>query len=69
MRRLTPRETEVFHLLRQGLSNREIGERMFIEESSVKMHVTNLFKKTGFTSRAKLIYGAAEILGSLPRGG
>jgi DNA-binding NarL/FixJ family response regulator len=54
---LTRRETEIRDLIVQGLTNKEIGQRLFIEETSVKFHVTNLFKKTGNKSRAQLIAG------------
>ncbi|MBM7505934.1 response regulator transcription factor [Agromyces aurantiacus] len=44
---LTNREREVLGLLAEGLSNRAIGDRLFITERTVETHVTNLFTKLG----------------------
>lgn len=52
---LTERECEVFHLLLQGKSNREIAETMFISENTVKTHVKNIFRKYKVSSRMELV--------------
>lgn len=51
---LTPTELEVARLVAQGLSNPEIGRRMFISTNTVKAHVSHVFAKLGISSRAQL---------------
>jgi DNA-binding NarL/FixJ family response regulator len=50
---LTPREVEV--LIGEGLSNREIGERLVLGQATVKTHVNRIFAKTGVQSRAQAV--------------
>jgi DNA-binding NarL/FixJ family response regulator len=57
--RLTPREREVFELLRQGLSNREIAKLLFIEESTARVHTHHIYDKLGTRSRVALTVQAA----------
>jgi DNA-binding NarL/FixJ family response regulator len=52
---LTARELEVFRLITQGLSNAEIGEQLFISDTTVKTHVTRLLLKLGLRDRAQAI--------------
>lgn len=52
---LTQREQEVLTLLVQGLSNREIGEKLFISEGTVKTHIHNIYQKAGVSSRLQLM--------------
>lgn len=52
---LTPREAEVLTLIAGGLSNREIQERLFVSEATVKTHINNIFSKTGARDRAQLV--------------
>jgi DNA-binding CsgD family transcriptional regulator len=56
---LTRRETEVFELLRTGVSNREIARVLFIEESTVKAHAHRIYDKLGVRSRNALAIQAA----------
>jgi DNA-binding CsgD family transcriptional regulator len=56
---LTRRETEVFQLLRTGVSNREIARMLFIEESTVKAHAHRIYDKLGVRSRNALAVQAA----------
>jgi DNA-binding CsgD family transcriptional regulator len=52
---LTAREVEVVRLVWNGLSNREVGERLFISEHTVKDHLKNVLRKMGVLSRAEMI--------------
>jgi two-component system nitrate/nitrite response regulator NarL len=52
---LTPRESEVLHLLGQGLSNRRIAERLAISEHTAKFHVNAILGKLGAQSRAEAV--------------
>lgn len=51
---LTQRENEVAHLAAQGLSNREIGKRLYISENTVKSRLKSIFDKLEINSRALL---------------
>ncbi len=50
---LTPREWEVLELIAQGLSNEEIGNKLFISLHTVKTHVYNIFRKLDMTHRVQ----------------
>jgi len=50
---LTPREEEILKLLATGESNREIGNRLFISEQTVKNHVASIFRKLHVNDRTK----------------
>ncbi|MDH4102685.1 MAG: LuxR C-terminal-related transcriptional regulator, partial [Thermoleophilia bacterium] len=52
--RLSPREREVFELLRERLTNRQIAKLLFIEESTVKAHAHHIYDKLGTRSRTTL---------------
>jgi DNA-binding CsgD family transcriptional regulator len=52
---LSPREREIALLLLKGLSNKEIGEKLFIELSTVKIHVHRILKKLGVGNRTQLV--------------
>lgn len=52
---LTDREAEVLGLVAQGLTNRQIGERLFISGKTVSVHVSNLLAKLGVASRAEAV--------------
>jgi DNA-binding NarL/FixJ family response regulator len=51
---VTPREQEVLQLVRQGLTNREIAETLFISEGTVKTHVTHLLARFNLRNRSQL---------------
>jgi DNA-binding NarL/FixJ family response regulator len=52
---LTPRERETLELLGQGLSNRDIGERLGISEHTAKFHVAAILAKLGASSRTEAV--------------
>lgn len=52
--RISPRELEVLELIAEGYGNREIGERLFISERTVKSHVTHLLEKLELRDRTQL---------------
>ncbi len=62
---ITPREHEVLRLIADGLSNREIGEKVFISENTVKTHSSRLFDKLGVSRRVQAVQRARE-LGLVP---
>jgi DNA-binding NarL/FixJ family response regulator len=57
---LTERELEVLALMKEGLNNREIGERLVISGSTVKNHVSSILSKLGTTSRTQAVALAVE---------
>ena len=52
---ITPRELEVLQLIAQGLSNREIAERVFVSENTIKTHSSRLFEKLGAKRRTQAV--------------
>ncbi|MDT9594147.1 response regulator transcription factor [Nocardioides zeae] len=58
---LTERELEVLQLLARGHSNRAIGERLFISETTAKFHVGNILRKLEVSRRAEAVYAASKL--------
>lgn len=58
--RLSPQETQIAELAAQGLSNREIGQRLFLSHRTVSSHLYRMFPKLGIAARGQL----AEALSS-----
>ncbi|MGW9554767.1 helix-turn-helix transcriptional regulator [Nocardiopsis sp. NPDC055551] len=58
---LTPREAEVLTQVAKGLSNREVGEALFISAKTVSVHVTNLMAKLGVNNRTAAVARAREL--------
>jgi LuxR family maltose regulon positive regulatory protein len=58
---LSDREVEVLHLIAQGLSNREIGEKLFLALITVKGHNRNIFRKLQVRRRTEAVARAREL--------
>jgi two-component system, NarL family, response regulator DevR len=56
----TEREREVVELVSCGLTNAEIGRRIFVSESTAKFHVRNVMRKLDVHSRAEVAYAAGK---------
>ena len=59
---LSGREKEVVAALSEGLSNREIGARLYISEDTVKRHLSHIFKKLGVHDRVGLLLQATDLV-------
>jgi len=57
---LTPREREVLRLLAEGLSSKEIAERLYVGSGTVRTHVVNIFTKLGVHSRLQALVFAVR---------
>jgi DNA-binding NarL/FixJ family response regulator len=65
---LTGREREILFLLGEGLANKEIAYRLGLAEGTVRIHVHNIYQKTGIPSRMALIAAALAYLERRPKG-
>lgn len=57
---LTKKETEILNHICTGLTNKEIAQKLYISEQTVKSHCNHLFKKFGVSSRLKLAINAPK---------
>jgi DNA-binding CsgD family transcriptional regulator len=57
---ITPRELEILEAMAAGMSNREIGERLFVSENTVKTHAARLFDKLSAQRRTQAVQRAKE---------
>lgn len=62
---ITPREREILELIANGLSNREIAERLFVSENTVKTHSSRLFDKLSAKRRTQAVQIGKE-MGLIP---
>jgi len=53
LRDLTPQQARILYLIAEGLTNKQIAERLFLAEKTVKNHVTGLLAKLGVTHRTQ----------------
>ncbi len=58
---LSEREREILDLIAEGLTNRQIGERLFLAEKTVKNYVSNLLAKLGMQRRTQAAVFGAEV--------
>ena len=65
---LTPRQREVFELIVQGMSNKEIARNLQLAEGTVKIHIKALFAKLGVRRRAAVAVAGTRLLSSPERG-
>ncbi len=52
---ITPRELEILELIAKGMSNREIAEKLFVSENTVKTHSSRVFDKLGAKRRTQAV--------------
>lgn len=57
---LTPREIDIVKMVASGIGNREIGEKLFITEGTVKTHLHSVYEKLGLKGRVQLAKYAQE---------
>jgi DNA-binding CsgD family transcriptional regulator len=62
---ITRRELEILELIAQGMSNREIAEKLFVSENTVKTHSSRIFDKLGAKRRTQAVQMGKEF-GLLP---
>jgi NarL family two-component system response regulator LiaR len=58
---LTPRELEILERIAEGLSNKEIAERLFVSENTVKTHSSRVFDKLGAHRRTQAVQRGKEL--------
>ena len=58
---ITRRELEILELIAQGMSNREIADKLFVSENTVKTHSSRLFDKLGARRRTQAVQIGKEI--------
>ena len=59
--RLTDQERKILDLIAEGLTNRQIGERLFLAEKTVKNYVSNLLAKLGMERRTEAAVFATKL--------
>jgi DNA-binding NarL/FixJ family response regulator len=61
---LSPRELEVARLVARGLTNKQIGEALFVSERTAENHVQHILVKLGFSNRSQIAVWTTEELAS-----
>jgi DNA-binding NarL/FixJ family response regulator len=64
---LTDQERRILRLIGEGMTNRQIGERLFLAEKTVKNYISGLFAKLGMERRAQAAAYAARVFSADPR--
>jgi DNA-binding NarL/FixJ family response regulator len=59
--KLSSREVEIISLIRQGFSNKEVAEKLFIATDTIKYHIKNIYRKLQISSRSELILRYQEL--------
>ena len=59
---ISKRELEVLEFMASGLSNKEIGEKLFVSENTVKTHVSRLYEKLDVKRRTQAIEKAKRLI-------
>ena len=62
---ITKRELEILELMARGMSNREIAEKLFVSENTVKTHSTRLFDKLSAKRRTQAVQ-IGKVMGLIP---
>ena len=62
LRALTPQERRILELVAEGLTNRQIGEKLFLAEKTVKNYVTSILTKLGLERRTQAAVLASKLL-------
>jgi len=63
LRSLTPQERRILELIAEGMTNRQIGEQLFLAEKTVKNYVTSILSKLGMERRTQAAVLASKLLG------
>ncbi|MEU1711227.1 response regulator transcription factor, partial [Streptomyces sp. NPDC005706] len=66
---LTDREREILALIGEGLTNRQIGQRLYLAEKTVKNHISRLLAKLGVERRVQAAVIATQVMGRQKPGG
>ena len=62
LKSLTPQERRILELVAEGLTNRQIGERLFLAEKTIKNYMSNVLSKLGLESRTQAAVFATRLL-------
>ena len=66
VKKLSKREQEVADLVCLGLSNKEVADKLFVIEKTIKFHLTNIFRKLRIRNRIQLIVLTAQASATSP---
>jgi len=56
----TPRESEIVRMLAEGLRNKEIADKLFVTEGTIKLHLHHIYEKAGVDGRLELVLWAQQ---------